>query len=223
MHTKRITAPLYWKIERKAFFWAYTPQGAHPKFQSIPLGVVIRDILGLVDNNKESSIVLQKKLVKVDNVVRKSATFGAGLMDSITINDKSYRVIPKLSGLQLIEIPITEAAKKLVKIVNKTNYNGNIQLNLHDGRCLIASEKKYRVGDSLLISLPDQKVIKHLPLKEGVEVLIISGKHSGSLAKYLGSRRVSLRDVSALIQIDGDQYETRIDYLMPVGDLKVSA
>ena len=54
---------------------------------------------------------------------------------------------------------------------------------MHDGRNIIESDpSKYNVGDSLIISLPDQKISKHLQNKEGSLAFLTGGSHIGEIA-----------------------------------------
>ena len=74
----------------------------------------------------------------VDGVVRTDPRFPVGLMDIVEIPDmeKIYRILPKWKkGLVPQEVSKKESSFKLCRIENKTTIkNGNIQLNLHDGR-----------------------------------------------------------------------------------------
>jgi small subunit ribosomal protein S4e len=223
MHTKRLIIPKFWANNRKAKKWAMTPSpGPHKKFKSIPLGMVLRDLLKLTSNTKEVKAVLNKGKVKVDGRIRKNKNYGVGSMDSVQIGDKYYRVVPNKKGLGLIEIPAKEINLKLVKVLNKTMVGKKIQLNLHDGKNILSNDKKIKVGDSLLVTLPDLKIQKHLQLKKDVEVMIISGRHSGVVAKYKDRKRISFNPDAALLERGKESFKTTFDYLMVVGGVKVS-
>lgn len=223
MHTKRITVPKFWATNRKAKKWAMTPNpGPHKKFRSIPIGMVIRDVLKLGSNTKEAKRILNNKLVKVDGKIRKNKNYGVGVMDSLQIGDKTYRVVPDKKGLSIIEIPAKEVNLKLVKVINKTMIGKKIQLNFHDGKNILTTDKKIQVGDSLLVNLPDLKINKHLPLKKDVDVMIISGRHSGVVSKYKERKRINFNPDAAILEKGKEHFETTFDYLMVIGEVKTS-
>jgi len=50
-HQKRIAAPRSWRIGRKTAYWTVKPRpGPHPGDRSMPLLLIIRDMLQLADN-----------------------------------------------------------------------------------------------------------------------------------------------------------------------------
>ena len=57
---------------------------------------------------------------------------------------------------------------------------GKLQLNLYDGKNIISDKTSYKVGDSVLLSLPEHKVSKHLTLSKKSAIFLIGGKHIGS-------------------------------------------
>jgi small subunit ribosomal protein S4e len=59
---------------------------------------------------------------------------------------------------------------------------GKIQLNLYGGYNIL-SEKLYKVGDSLLLKLPELEVVKHIKFEKGKSAFIIKGKNTGRIAK----------------------------------------
>jgi small subunit ribosomal protein S4e len=223
MHIKRLTSPRNWKIrKREAKFVVCPNPGPHPKKKCIPLAVLVRDILGLVDNYKEAKVMIKQRKILVDGKARKAENYGVGLMDPVIIGDRTYRVVPSKFGLKIIEIPSKESGLKLVKIANRGSYGKKLQLQLHDGRTMLTTDKKLEVGDSLLISVPDNKIQKHLPLKPGVDVLITDGKHSGTIAKFTKRMKLGFNPESAVLEKAGEKFETLLKYLMVVGEIKVN-
>jgi small subunit ribosomal protein S4e len=104
------------------------------------------------------------------------------LFDTLTIvpSKKNYRIIFNEKGkFALEEISEEDAEKKISKIINKKILNGKkIQINLSDGRNLLY-DGKFNIGDSAILNLKNKKIEKIIPLKEGSQVIIYSGKHSG--------------------------------------------
>ncbi len=185
-HTKRLAIPKAIPVSDKKAkkFMMTTSPGTHPKKQAIPLGVLIRDVLGVTKSAAETKKVLNAKQVLVDGKVRKDERFPVGLMDSVTFANakKSYRIIVNKKG-QLIPVETKDAARKICKVVGKrTVKGGKFNITLHDGRN-IATDDKVNVGDSVIISVPDQKIAKVLKFQDGAKCLITEGKHAGTVAK----------------------------------------
>ncbi len=185
---KRIAAPKAWKIARKESKWIIKPRpGPHTLETSIPLGVLVRDILGLAKTAREAKVIIKQGKIKVDGKVRKDLKFPVGFMDTISVPgiDKYYRIVyDKLGRLGAIEIDRKEANKKLVRVVNKTAAKGRkIQINLHDGRNILVEKTDAKTGDSLLIRVPDQNIEKIIKLEEGSIAYIVGGGHTGEMAK----------------------------------------
>jgi len=181
---KRLAAPKWWPIERKTKKFIVSVRGPHPKNLSIPLLVFIRDILRIVETNKEARTVIKKGEILVDCKKRKDTKYGIGLLDTIEIPTlkKAWRAVPK-NGLSFIEIPEKETKLKICKIIDKKILKGNkIQMNLHDGRNILTNEK-YSTHDSILIELPEQKIISHIKFEEGSLALVFGGKNAGKIAK----------------------------------------
>lgn len=182
-HLKRLKIPLTWPMSRKAEKFAVTPSpGPHPKMHCMPLRVILRDLLGYADNAREASQILNQGKVLVDKKPRKDSRFPVGLMDVVELPDarKQFRMVATKSGLQLQDIPEAEASYKTCKIIGKTTLKkGVTQLNLHDGRNIILKKDAYKVGDSITISLPEQKVLKHLRLEKGAPCFVTAGRNIG--------------------------------------------
>lgn len=181
---KRLAAPRWWPIKRKVKKFVVSPRGSHPRDSSLPLLVLIRDVLKLAETGNEAKKVIKAGEVLIDNRKMKDTKYGVGLLDTIEIPSmkKVWRAVPE-NGLSFIEIPPKEAKLKICKIVDKKTLRGNKnQLNLNDGRNII-TDKKYSTYDSLLIELPEQKIVDHLKFEEGSLVLVTGGKNAGKLAK----------------------------------------
>lgn len=186
-HIKRLTIPNSWKIPKKENVWAVKPSpGKHPIEQAMPLGMVIRDMLHYADTMKEARRIIGAKKIYVDGSPETDYKAPVGLMDVISIPDsgENYRMLFDARGrLTMTPIDSERAKWKLCSVYNKTSIRGGkTQINLHDGRNIIVDKDVYRTGDVLKISLPEQKIIKHLKMEEGNRALVIGGRHRGSLA-----------------------------------------
>jgi len=219
MHQKRISAPRSWPIAKKTSKWVVAPApGAHSK-QAIPMLIVIRDILGLADNAKEAKRILHKGDVKVNGRVIKDHKAHVGLFDVLSVAGSNYRMLPNPRGkFELIQISDDEAKSKLARIDNITMLKGGrLQYNLHDGSNLLLQEK-YDTGDSLVLSVPDHRLIERYECRAGSTAMIVAGKHSGEtgvikeLKKTTGSRPNMV-----IIQRDDMEFETIADYVFVTG------
>jgi len=181
---KRLATPKWWPIERKTKKFTVPPRGPHPKNLSLPLLILLRDVFKFVETEKEASLVIKKGEVLVDGRKMKDTKFGVGVFDVIEIPSfkKSWRAIPK-NGLSFIEIPENEKKLKICKIIDKKTLKGNkTQLNLNDGRNILTNEK-YSTCDSLLIEVPEQKIIEHLKFEKNSIAMVLEGKNAGRIDK----------------------------------------
>ena len=220
-HQKRISVPNSWQISKKSNKWiTSTRPGPHSKDQSIPLTVVLRDMLGLVDNRSEAKMVLSEGKVFVDGVVRKDLKFPVGLFDviSIPLNNVSYVVLLDSKGRLILKELEGTVENKLCRIENKTTIKaGAIQLNLGDGTNIIGSND-YKAKDSVILSVPDKNVVKHIEYKVGNLAMIVGGKHTGEVGTIKEINKVRSSRYNT-VTISGDyEFETIEDYVVVVGE-----
>lgn len=187
MLIKKIRAPVYWKTGKKGTTWVVTPRpGPHPKFFSIPLLVIVRNILGYAETAKEAKKIIKKGEILVDGRPRKDHRYPVGLFDVVSLPKikKNFRVVPYSKGLKLVEIDEEEAKLKLVKVLRKVKVKGGkLQLGFHDGKTILTNDNKIKPHDSLLIEIASLKVVKHIPMKEGKLGLVYKGNKAGFLGK----------------------------------------
>ena len=218
-HLKRIAAPKTWLIGRKINTFILRPKpGAHSLDQGLPLGVIMRDVLGLVSTLSEAKKVLNNKEILIDGKRRKDYRFIVGLLDTISIPEikKYHRVVLDNKGrLIIIEIDAKEALQKLCQVKGKTSLSkGKIQYNLHDGTNLL-TDTSAKVGDTFVLTLPSRKVDQVLSLSGGASVLLTKGKHSGDVGTLK-----ELRGVEATYISQDHEIETLKKYLFVVGSKK---
>lgn len=227
-HLKRLAAPGHWPIRRKERpFTIRTRPGAHPLHESLPLAVIVRDLLNLTSTYNETRRVIAQGHVKVDGKPRKDYKYAVGLMDVIEIPEVKtrLRVLPAARHLlQLHSIPKKEADLKLCKITGKTTVaKGSIQLQLHDGRNILLpvedpkakAKEPYRVGDTLLIKVPDQAIRDHIPLQEGVTAIITGGDHTGFMGTL--TKIDAETKLGTLQGANAKTILTAIRYVFPIG------
>jgi len=245
-HLKRLAAPKMQPIHRKAHVWLLNINpGPHAKQMAIPLGVALRDILGLTTTGQETRKLLKSGDVLVDGRKTSDDKFPVGLMDVIFITklNAGFTLLNKKG--KFISAKADKKDSKLAKITGKRLIaGGKIQLTLHDGRNIVipntekagksgkeekegksgkGSNDSYAVGDTLRISLPTQKIMQHLPLQKGAHCYVFQGRHAGSIGtlqeiiEFEGITRSNAR----IITPHGEQITLK-DYVFVVdGDFKI--
>ncbi len=218
MHQKRLSAPKTIKVPRKDRTWLTSSSpGPHDK-SSVPLIVVVRDLLGITDTGREARKAIRSGEILVDGVPRKDHRFPLGLFDVVSVPsmEKSYRILFDEQG-RYVPKEIEDEKLKVYKITGKTMVRGGKeQLNLFDGSNLIASG--YNVKDSILVEVPDKKIKDHLKFEEGAMVMITGGAHAGEMGK-LKHYRVMKGPSTNLVTVEGSdkEYATIEDYVFVIG------
>jgi small subunit ribosomal protein S4e len=188
-HLKRLAAPKFWPIPKKKYTWTFSPSpGPHKKDECIPLAIIVRDILKLAETGKEAKRIIKSREILVDGKVRTDHRFPVGLLDTISLPkiNKHYRVVPYRNGFKLIEIDENDARKKILKIVGKGNVKEKkIQLNMNDGKNIVVEDNKYKTHSSLLVELPNLKILDYIEMAVGNLVLITSGQNAGKIGKIV--------------------------------------
>jgi len=233
-HLKRKSAPKFWPIHRKEDVWTIKPNaGPHPISHCTPLTLVLRDILGVAKTRSEAKTIIHNEKVMVDGKIQREELFPTGLMDVISIPDleKWYRVLPYERGLFFHPISKDEATFKLCRIKNKNVLNnGNLQLNLHDGRNVLVKVKDpnkpeedvFKTLDTLKISLPNQEILGYMKLAEGSPALIVRGKNAGKHGKIVAiEQRPRQKRKNSLVTVEdgkGNRFQTTVDYVFVIGE-----
>lgn len=211
MTMKRLTAPKHWKIERKTKKYVMTPlPGPFSKKKCIPLGVVLRDNLGLAQNSKEIKQILNSNSVRVNNKTIKESRFPVGVMDILSIGSNSYIVFPSSYGLSLFLT--STSSKKLLLIKNKKVLNKNkIQLNFHDGSNMI-SDKDCKTHDVVVFDLSQKKIDDVIPFKKGSFAVVIDGKNVGKIGSI-----ENIEDEKVAMKIDNETISIPKKYVLVIG------
>ena len=218
-HMKRLTMPRSWPLPRKSSVWIQKPNPCgHPLDLCMPMGVILRDVLGVAQNSREAKKILHSKFVKVDGAIETDIGRGVGLMDVLTVGDVSYKCVLDTNGkLRYRTIPAKEALTKICRVMGKTTIKGaKTQVHLHDGRNLLFNENpEYKTGDSLVISLPDQEVKSYHKFEEGSIAYLTGGNHIGELATVRGQ---DIKRSSKANEVQFDDFGTISDYVFIISD-----
>ncbi len=223
MHLRRLLAPKYWKTGKKTAWWVVTPRpGPHPKSFSIPLLVLVRDVLKLAEKAKEAKYIIKRKKILIDWKPRTDHKFPVGFMDVVAIPElkKFYRITASDKGLEAREISKEDAKKKILKVVRKQKVKGGrIQLTTHDGRNFLDIDAK--PGDSLLCTIDEKtgsfKVEKVLKLAPGAVAFVFKGRRAGRMGKI---KEIKPRIKEAVLVAGQEEFEAPLEYLIVVGEEK---
>jgi len=210
---KRLTAPRTWPTPRKTEHWIAKPSpGPHSIEMSMPIIVIMRDMLHLCDTSHEGRRILENNDIMVDGRIVKDRKFAVGLMDVVSIPKLNlhYRMLLNGRGkFEPVKIPEGKENWKLCRIESKTTAkSGRTQLGLHDGRSVLVDGEKYRSGDVLKIEIPTQKILETYKLAKGSVAMVISGAHAGqtsviedySETRSSGPNMVKFRDGTSTVK-----------------------
>jgi small subunit ribosomal protein S4e len=224
-HQKRLAAPRVLRIHRKErALTIRTAPGPHPLEHAIPLGLLIRDYLGLCDTYKEARKIISNGEIFVDGIKRKDFKFPCGLMDVVSIPKmrKNLRILYDRNGkLALIPISESDAEWKLCRIQNKMTLRGKkIQLNLHDGKNKLVEKDEYKTGDVLKISFKENKIDEVYKFDKGTISMIIGGTHIGEIAS-IEEIQVVASSKPNLAKMKGEkEFSTVAENVFPIGKTK---
>lgn len=231
-HLRSLVAPEFWPIPVKERFWTVKPSpGPHPIEASIPLAILIRDMMKYATTLREARKIIAKGLIEVDGRVRRNYKYPVGLFDVIRLVpvNKYYRVVPDNTFfMKLVEISPEEARLKPLRIENKTTVKGgHIQLNLSDGSNIIVrvsdprnpAEDVYDTLGTVIVEIPGRRIVDYIPLREGNYAVISGGNNVGKHGKVVsivkGMKRY--RSIITLKGADGSLIQTSLDYAYVIG------
>ncbi|MBS3060787.1 MAG: 30S ribosomal protein S4e [DPANN group archaeon] len=223
-HLKRRAAPRSWGVLRKSSTWIVKPQpGAHPINASLPILVIVRDMLKYADTNAEAKKIINAGEIKIDGRKVRDYKLPVGFMDLVSIDktNEYFRVSYTQKGrVTLQKADQKNAGFKLCRIRGKKILRkGKTQLNLHDGRNIITDDKKYKVGDVVKLEIPEQKITDHYPLIENNMAYVTRGKHAGKIGVIAQTipGKIESDPLVILKAQDGTEFKTRKDYTFVIG------
>ena len=218
-HEKRVAAPISWPITRKTHHWAVGANaGPHSKENGIPLLVIVRDMLKLANNSREAKRIINEGAIFVDRKARTDYKYMVGLFDIVSTpsTNEYYRVLlDKRNRFKLYKEDAD--AMKLCRINNKTIVkNGAVQLNLHDGSNIIASND-YKTFDTVLLG-ENREIAKHIAYKPGNLAMVVGGEHSGEIGKITRIRKVRGSGTNMVAMSNEREFETIENYVFVIGE-----
>ncbi len=216
---KRMASPSSWKMEKKEHTFVTKPHpGAHTYALGTSLTVLLREMLKVAQTAREARYILQNKEVLINGIRRKDNKFLTGFMDTLSFAplNEHYRITMTTNGaLSPLKITPDETKKKLVKIIGKTLVRGKVQLNLSDGRNILREngEKEfYKRGDSLLIEVPNQKILNHFKCEKKATIMLTAGKHRGKIG--------TVEDIAGdiiIFKVNNEIFRSKKDFAFVLG------
>jgi len=228
-HLTTHKAPSFWHIKIKEHAFTIRPNaGPHPLEHSMPLGIILRNVLRFSKTVVEAKRLLAERKVLVDGKVRFDHKYPVGLMDVIYLKaaEAFYRVLPNSKNkMALVKITAEEASFKLEKITGKRLLRDNVvQLNFHDGRSVAVKvddpfniHLAYKLMDTVKISIPEGQLLEHIPLQEGAYVAITGGTKIGKYGTLLETPAKRTANKLARVMIGDAEKTVTLKYLFPVG------
>ncbi len=211
-YLKRIAAPKTWPIVRiKGAFIARPKPKGQPLSLSLPIVVVMRDILKLVKTSGQAAKVLQTQDVLVNGRRVRKTSDAVGFMDILAIAGESYRMLISRKNV-LVLVPVKKGEEiALQRIASKTSvHGGKVQLNFASGANVLVEKDTYKVGDTL--SVEGGKVKEHYALEKGASVFVTGGSHIGELGTV-----ESIEGASATVTAGAHTFTTAKRYAYVVG------
>lgn len=229
-HLKRLVAPESWRIPKKSDkFIVKTAPGPHSA-EGLPVGVWLREHIGIVQNMSEARKVLQQRDIIVNGRPCRDTRIGLGVFDIVSIPKlgKHFRIqLDKRGKLISVEISEESAKTRLCKIRNKTIVKGGkVQLNLAYGANILA-DNTYKAIDSIVVTLGDTesvedrfRIVDHFPYAEGNMAMVVGGKHSGVVGRIVEIIKTASSVPNRVVLMDDsvdERFETIEDYIFMVG------
>lgn len=221
-HLLTLNAPKSWPIARKETVFVTRPFPSGYKLSmSLPISILLRDILKHGKTEKDIRSIMNNKEVIVNNVRRKDSKYAVGLFEVIYLKDieEIYRIVLNKRG-QLAAVAIEKHEADIVpcKIIGKSTLKkGKVQLNLMGGLNLIVEKDEYKVGDTIIINTKSKnKVHGHLKLEKGNTIYLMGGKHigeTGVVENIKGDKIIFKND-------KGETSETLKEYAFVIGKEK---
>jgi len=220
-HLSRLASPKKWDVRKKGIKYIARPSaGPHKMAEGVHLITVFRDMLKYAKTVKEVRSILLNQEIYVDGKRRKNEKFMVGLMDVLFIpkTKETYRmVLSKKGKFKLIPIDEKESNLKVCKINGKTALKKKTQLNLYDGKNILADKGEHKVGGSVLVEVPSLKIKDSFPLEKGSYVYLSGGKHIGSAGVI-----EEIKEKTIIIKKDKELIKTSKNHAFVIGKQKPS-
>jgi len=223
-HQKLINAPSSWMLSKMSGVYTYKcGAGPHSAQHSIPLAIILRNILKLSQSYNETKAILAQGLIMIDGKVCKNANHPVGIMDVLSIPSMKtyYRILCDVKGrFKLVDISKNEASYKLLKVSKVMMGAKKVPILVsHDGRTIKHSIVGLHVGDTIRYDLNDRKILGVSKMMVGAPVLAWAGNNKGRIGHIIAENKILGKD-SYIKCVDsrGNEFVTVKSYLMVIGE-----
>ena len=215
-HLKRLNSPKKWRVKRKGITFITRPlPGPHNMERSLPLNIIIRDILNYAKTTREVKDILNNKAVLVNGIKRQDVKFPVGLFDVLEIKETKeyFRIILDSKGkISLIVTDKSDSEIRPAKIVNKSKIKGKTQINLIDGTNILVDKDEYKTGDTLMLSVPKKEIKNVLKFDKKMMIYLTDGKHIGEIGVI-----EDIKENKISYKVKDGVFETLKDYVFIIG------
>lgn len=215
-------------LKRKKHVWTIKNRtGPHSKKSSVPLGFLVRNMLGLAQTRKETKLILNSGEVRVNGTKRIDLNFPLGLFDVVEFpkTKKMHRIVLDEKGrITSAEMKSGALLEKVSKVLKKhVSKKGFVKLTTSDGFVLSEEKTSVNVSDSVKISLPGKKILENFSFSDGQIAVIIGGKHAGETGKIKEVIPGSMHKPK-LVKLESKkgEFSTLEKYVCIVGDAKTA-
>ena len=216
-HIKRLNAPTYFGIEKKAGKYVIKASpGRHAKDKSAAL-VLVSKKAGLVSRTGEAIKVIKSGALLVNGKRVTDPAFPVGLGDIVSVKDAGKGFVIGIDKHGRISIKDADkGATPIYKVVRKYKAaNGIIMIGLHDGR-VIRATNDIETNDSVKLSADGKGIGNVLAFGEGKKCMIIDGVHVGSSGTIKKINKGTMHSGKTVLVEDteGNSFETLVRNIM---------
>ena len=220
-HIKRISAPRRWAVLRKNYTFISRPNAGRDFSLCTSLNTILKEMLNKTRTTKESKYLIKNKGVLINGKNVYDEKFPVGFLDVISfpVLGENYRLLVNDENkLFLLRIKEDEAKLKISKVLDKKNLpKEEAQANCTDGRNFIFKSKDQllkdlKINESILYTIPDQKIKKILKMEKGALVYLYKGKHIGQVVEVDDFKRGNI-----VFKLNNEVFETKKAYAFVVG------
>jgi len=219
MYLKRQKMRKFWPVPRKGT--KYLAVALHEKKNSIPLVVVLRDILKFVKNKREILKLIRDKKISVNWKIIKEANYPIMLFDCISFPSikKNYRAVFRNKKIAFDEISEKHSERRNYRIIGKKMIGEKIiQLSLNGGRNLRCTKgETANVGEFVIFNLKENKVEKFVSLKKGSKIVVINGKHIGTHGEIENINEEGHNKIAEISSVGREKIKVNIQNLFLIG------
>jgi len=189
-HLKRLAIPKSWRLKKKESVFAIRPlSGSHSVELSMPLGILLRDVLKYADTLKEVKLILNHEKILLNKKEVKNYKYPVGLFDILEIEKTKDKFIVLINQVGKLVLKPYDKDVTFLKVRSKNIVKGNkYMLGFLNGFTSLVDKKIFdstKVGDSIIFDLYKKKIKDVINFKEGSFTYVFKGKYVGYIGKIL--------------------------------------